>query len=55
MQLYPPARTLSGGALFYAYDAAAVAAVLACLVPTNMLLLVAARSFEGHTDREERW
>lgn len=55
MQLYPPARTLSGGALFYDYDPAAVTQVLDCLVPNNMLLLVAARSFEGTTDLEERW
>ena len=51
MQLYPPARTLSGGSLFYAFDPAAVTAVLGCLVPSNMLLLVASRTFEGKTDK----
>jgi len=55
MQIYPPARTLSGGALFYEYDPAAVTKVLDCLIPANMLLLVAARCFEGKTDLEERW
>jgi hypothetical protein len=55
MQIYPPARTLSGGTLFYEYDPVAVTKVLDCLVPANMLLLVAARCFEGQTNLEERW
>ena len=49
MQLYPPEHTLSGPSLHYDYDGAAVTALLDCLVPTNMLLTVVSRTFEGNT------
>ena len=55
MQLYPPARTLSGSSLFRTYDPATITSVLDALVPSNMLLLVASRAFEGKTDRVEPW
>ena len=56
MQLVAPEHTVSSSRLFYESDPAAIAAMLAHMVPDRCVLLVASQqAFAGKTESTEKW
>eukprot|EP00752_Nemacystus_decipiens_P002074 g1985.t1 len=55
MQKYPPEFTVAGPELRFDYEPSLVRDLLGRLVPSNMLLVVSARDFQGQTDKVEQW
>lgn len=55
MQIYPEQHVLSGPYKIYQYEPSLVTEILEKLVPTNMLLMVTTKSFEGQTTQKEKW
>ena len=55
MHLYAAEHILAGPYRIYEYGPGSIDECLEYLAPSNMLLTVSARSFEGKTDTKEKW
>jgi insulysin len=55
MHLYPAEHVLSGRYKIYKYDPEAIEECMSYLIPSNCLLMIFDKNFEGHTNMEEKW
>ena len=55
MHSYPAEQFLSGPYKLFDYDPAQVEELLDCMIPRNVLLILASKSFEGKTSLKEKW
>jgi secreted Zn-dependent insulinase-like peptidase len=55
MQIYPEKYILAGDYLNEEYDPELIRKMLGCLTPENMRIQLTSATYEGTTDKEERW